>query len=74
MSVDVVATCIVLHRYDQRENGIVATKQWQIWIDDNYNDARMEKIYPNAKNCQLKIKIMLLKQQKCYLNYNTICM
>ena len=50
MSVDVVATCMVLHRYDQRENGIVATKQWQIWVDDNYNDARMEKIYPNAKN------------------------
>ena len=43
MSVDVVATCMVLHRYDQRENGIVATKQWQIWVDDNYNDARMEK-------------------------------
>ena len=43
MSVDVVSTCMVLHRYDQRENGIVATKQWQIWVDDNYNDARMEK-------------------------------
>lgn len=52
MSVDVVATCMVLHRYDQRENGIVATKQWQIWVDDNYNDARMEKIYPNAKNAK----------------------
>lgn len=50
MSVDVVATCMVLHRYEQRENGIVATKQWQMWIDENYNDARMEKIYPNAKN------------------------
>ena len=23
--------------------------KWQVWMDEHYNDAKMERIYPNAK-------------------------
>ena len=40
---------MALIRYDEREKGIEATEAWQIYVDEHYDDAKMQRIYPNAK-------------------------
>lgn len=40
---------LALIRYDERGNNVEATSRWQVWMDEHYDDAKMEKIYPNAK-------------------------
>ena len=35
--------------YDERGNGVQATNVVQKWVDVHYDDAKMKKIYPNAK-------------------------
>lgn len=40
---------LALIRYDERGKNVEATSRWQVWMDEHYDDAKMEKIYPNAK-------------------------
>lgn len=40
---------LALIRYDEREKNVAAEAKWQVWMDEHYNDAKMERIYPNAK-------------------------
>ena len=49
MCCNIVVSCIALVRYEERGNGVVAENALQKWTDEHYDDARMQKIYPNAK-------------------------
>ena len=49
MACNVVVSCMALVRYDQRSSGILAEEKWQAVMDAYYDDAQMERIYPNAK-------------------------
>ncbi len=49
MAFDVVVSCMALVRYDQRGRGILAEDGWQEVMDLYYDNARMERVYPNAK-------------------------
>ena len=50
MVCNIAVSGLALMRYDERENNIEASEKWQVWMDNHYNDAKMEKIYPNAKS------------------------
>lgn len=50
MACNMAVSSLALIRYDERSKGIVATSSWQKIMDVNYDDTRMAKIYPNAKN------------------------
>ncbi len=50
MSCNVLVSSLALARYDERGKGIPAQKGWQMVMDERFGDARMEKIYPNAKD------------------------
>ena len=50
MCCNIAVSCLALVRYDQREQGIPAGNALEQWADEHYDDARMEKIYPNAKS------------------------
>ena len=39
---------LALIRSDQRSEQIPAEYQWQKWMDEHFDDARLQKIYPNA--------------------------
>lgn len=49
MICNVAVSCVALIRYDERENGVAAESTLQKWADVHYDDAKMERIYPNAK-------------------------
>ena len=49
MVCNILVSCVVLVRYDERGNGVRATNAVQKWADAHYDDAKMKKIYPNAK-------------------------
>ena len=49
MVCNILVSCVALVRYDERGNGVQATNVVQKWVDVHYDDAKMEKIYPNAK-------------------------
>lgn len=49
MSLNIVITSMALIRYDQRGKNIAASEKWQVWIDNHYDDKKMVKIYPKAK-------------------------
>lgn len=48
MCCNIAVSCMALMRYGQRQEGIAAEKDWQIFIDEHFGDERMERIYPNA--------------------------
>lgn len=48
MCCNIIVSCMALARYDQRQKGAAAEKEWQIWIDEHFGDDRIERIYPNA--------------------------
>lgn len=48
MCCNIVVSCMALLRCGERQQNIAAQKSWQSWIDEHYDDARMEQIYPNA--------------------------
>lgn len=50
MSCNIVVSCMALARFAQRKDGIQASDSWQMWVDEHYNDERLERIYPNAKS------------------------
>lgn len=48
MCCNIVVSCMTLVRYGQRQEGIQAEEGWQVWIDEHFEDERVERIYPNA--------------------------
>lgn len=48
MCVNILVSCMALTRHTQRNNGVEATKSWQVIMDERFDDRRMERIYPNA--------------------------
>lgn len=48
MCCNITVSCMALLRYGQRQEGALAESGWQVWIDGHFDDARMERIYPNA--------------------------
>lgn len=48
MVCNILVSCMALLRYDQRKDGTAAERSWQSWIDEHYDDNRIEQIYPNA--------------------------
>lgn len=50
MSCNIVVSCMALVRVNERNAGVEATKQWQIIMDERFDDERMQRIYPNAIN------------------------
>lgn len=49
MVLDLAVSGLALVRYDQRRDGIKAEAPWQIWMDERFDDARIERVYPKAK-------------------------
>ena len=49
MVCNILVSCVALVSYDERGNGVQATNAVQKWADAHYDDAKMKKIYPNAK-------------------------
>ncbi len=49
MLTNVSVSMLALIRYDSRAKGVVAEAAWEEIMDERFNDARMERIYPNAK-------------------------
>lgn len=52
MLCNVAVTSVALIRFDERARGIEAQKEWQIMMDEHFDDAIMRKIYPKAKTVQ----------------------
>lgn len=48
MICNLIVSCMALARRSQRVDGIAATMSWQMIMDERFDDARMERIYPNA--------------------------
>ena len=49
MVVNMSVSVLALVRYDARGRGAAAESAWEEMIDERFDDARMERIYPNAK-------------------------
>lgn len=49
MAANIIVSSAALVRYDQRAGGPSAKSGWQQLIDENFDDAKMQKIYPNAE-------------------------
>ena len=52
MCCNMAVSGLALMRSDQRANGIPAEKNWQKIMDERFDDARMQRIYPNAKTAE----------------------
>lgn len=52
MCCNMAVSGLALMRSDQRANGIPAEKNWQKIMDERFDNARMERIYPNAKTAE----------------------
>lgn len=48
MSVNMIVSGLALMRSTERSNGIPATSAWQQLMDEYYDDATLQQIYPNA--------------------------
>lgn len=49
MAVNIVISAGALARYSNRAQGVAAENVVDEWLDSHFDDARMERIYPNAK-------------------------
>ena len=49
MAADSLVSAAALMRQDQREKNIPASNVVQQWLDENYDDEPLYKIYPKAK-------------------------
>ena len=49
MVCNMAVSSLALIRYDERSKGVKSTSSWQSIMDAHYDDAKMAKIYPNAK-------------------------
>lgn len=51
-AVNMAVSGLALIRSDQRADGVPATQQWQKVMDEHFDDAKLQKIYPNAKDAE----------------------
>lgn len=51
MTLNICVSCMAMTRSTERANGIPATHTWQQIMDERFDDQRMQKIYPNALQC-----------------------
>ena len=49
MAVNMTLSALALARYDSRTSGIPAQNRVDVFLDDHFDNARMERVYPNAK-------------------------
>lgn len=49
LAADVCVSILALIRYDTRGNGMEAVYSWEKKMDQYFDDAKMDQIYPNAK-------------------------
>ena len=49
MLVNMSVSTLALSRYDARTRGIPAANELEQMLDTRFDDARMNRIYPNAK-------------------------
>ena len=49
MAVNMCVSMLALIRYDSRARGEAAGSRWEQVMDEHFDDARMERIYPSAK-------------------------
>lgn len=50
MTVNVLVSGAALARYNSRSDGLPAANSIEAYLDEHFDDARMQKIYPNAKH------------------------
>ena len=49
MAVNMLTSALALARYDARTSGERAKNSMDVLLDEHFDDARMERVYPNAK-------------------------
>ena len=49
MAVNILTSALALARYDARTSGEAPANQIDVLLDEHFDNARMERIYPNAK-------------------------
>ena len=49
MAVNMLTSALALARYDARTSGEAPNGQLEVFLDEHFDNARMECIYPNAK-------------------------
>lgn len=49
MAVNMLTSALALARYDARTSGDAPNGQLEVFLDEHFDNARMEHIYPNAK-------------------------
>ena len=49
MAVNILTSALALARYDARTSGEAPNGQLEVFLDAHFDNARMERIYPNAK-------------------------
>ncbi len=42
-------SAFALARYDARTSGVEASNDFEVYLDEHFDNSRMERIYPNAK-------------------------
>ncbi|MDD3796622.1 MAG: putative ABC transporter permease [Lachnospiraceae bacterium] len=61
MCANMLVSCMALIRSEERTKNLAATASWQVWMDEHYDDTRLNRIYPNAKKAN---KIEQAAEQK----------
>ena len=49
MAVNMSLSGLALARYNSRTDGITPRNQLEVFLDEHFDNARMERVYPNAK-------------------------
>ena len=49
MAVNMSLSGLALARYNSRTDGITPRTQLEVFLDEHFDNARMERVYPNAK-------------------------
>ena len=49
MAVNMSLSGLALARYNSRTDGIMPRNQMEVFLDEHFDNARMERVYPNAK-------------------------
>ena len=52
MAVNMLTSALALARYDARTSGKAPTGSIDRLLDEHFDDARMEQVYPNAKKVE----------------------
>ena len=52
MAVNMLTSALALARYDARTSGAAPANAVDVLLDEHFDNARMERIYPNAKKVE----------------------